>query len=78
MAEEQLTDNSEEHVTLSLPRRKADLLIKIIDTVETIDGWCRFNRWLGKWVLIGGLTAIILLSDALNGLKNILSSLGKH
>jgi hypothetical protein len=78
MPPEQLTDTSEEHVTVTLPRRKADLLIKLIDTVDTIDGWCRFNRWLGKWVLIGGLTAVVLLSNAIDGLKNILSSMGKH
>ena len=78
MSPETLTDNSEDQINVTLPRRKADLLFKILDAVEMIEGWCRFNRWLGKWVLIGGLTAIVLLSDALNGLKNILSSLGKH
>lgn len=75
-------DSSQDHmddpVTITLPKRKADLLFKIIDAVEMIENWCRFNRWIGKWVLVGGLTAIVLLSDALNGLKNILSSLGKH
>jgi len=71
-------DRIEEPVTITLPRRKADLLFKIIDAVEMIENWCRFNRWIGKWVLIGGLTAIVLLSDAINGLRNILASLGKH
>ena len=78
MSPETLTDNSEEQVSVTLPRRKADLLFKILDTVETIEGWCRFNRWLGKWVLFVGLTAIVLFSDAINGIKNILSTFGKH
>lgn len=78
MSPETLTDNSEDLVSVTLPRRKADLLFKILDTVETVEGWCRFNRWLGKWLIIGGLTAIVLFSDALNGLKNILSTFGKH
>lgn len=78
MPADQLTDNSDEQVTVTLPRRKADLLLRLLDSVETIEGWCRFNKWIGKWILIGGLTAIIILSDAIDGLKNIFHSLGKH
>lgn len=78
MATDQLTDNSEELVTVTLPRRRADLLFRLLDAVEKIEGWCVINRWIGKWILFAGLTAIILLSDAIDRAKNMLHSFGKH
>ena len=76
MTPEQLKDD--EHITITLPKARAELLFRLLDAFAMIDGWCRVNKWIGKWVLIGALTAIVLLSDALNGIKNILASLGKH
>jgi len=73
-----MSEEEDHLVTITLPKRRADLLMNLLDSYEMVSGWCRFNRWLGKWVLIGGLTAIVLLSDALSGLKNILSTIGKH
>lgn len=76
MSTEPLKDD--EQVNITLPKARAELLFRLLDAFAMIDGWCRVNKWIGKWVLVGALTGIVLLSDALSGLRNILSSFGKH
>lgn len=74
-----MSDDVEDHpVTITLPKSRAENLMNLLSAYEMVSSWCRFNRSIGKWVLIGGLTMIVLMSDALSGVKNLLSAFGKH
>lgn len=74
-----MSDDVDDHqVTIILPKSRAENLMNLLAAYEMVSNWCKFNRSIGKWALIGGLTLVVLLSDALSGIKNILSTLGKH
>jgi hypothetical protein len=74
-----MSDDVDDHqVTIILPKSRAENLMSLLAAYEMVSNWCKFNRSIGKWVLVFGLTLVVLLSDALSGIKNILSTLGKH
>ncbi len=41
-------------------------------TLRMVDGWCRVNRSIGKWLIVTGLTALIALSGAWDAIRNLL------
>lgn len=53
---------------------KADVerLDRLLATLRMVDGWCRVNRAIGKWIIVGGISLLILLSGAWDALRNLL------
>jgi len=65
-------------VNVMLPREDYRRLSKLLDTLRRVDGWCSINRSIAKIFLYGAIAALIVLSQVLDAIKNIFSSLGKH
>lgn len=47
-------------------------LIWLAGVLERMNGWCAVNKWIGKTILITGLTALILFSNAIDAFKHLL------
>lgn len=48
------------------------ILSWLIKTLRMVDGWCRVNRAIGKFLIVGLLLGLIMLSNALDAVKNLL------
>lgn len=48
--------------------RRLEWLLRIIGRVE---GWCAVNRWLGKVVIAGIITFLIMTSQAWDAIRNL-------
>lgn len=49
--------------------RRLSWLLAIVGRIE---GWCAVNRWIGKVILVGGIGALILLSNVVDAVKNLI------
>lgn len=67
-----------EFVNVMLPREDYRRLSKLLDTLRRVDGWCSINRSIAKIFLYGAIAALIVLSQALDAVRNLFSGLGKH
>jgi hypothetical protein len=50
----------------------AERLKRFAGLLERVDGWCKINRWIGKFILVGGIGLLILFSNALDAVKNLI------
>ncbi len=44
----------------------------LLGIIGKIDGWCAVNRWIGKYLIIGGIGLLILFSQGLDAIKNLI------
>ena len=49
--------------------RRLSWLLAMIGRVE---GWCSINRWIGKVVIAGAITILIMTSEAWMAIKHLL------
>ena len=61
---------------LTPDQRKA--LIRLANSWAKVEGWCLINKAIGKLVIIGGLGVIILVSQSVDAIKNLLRGFGKQ
>lgn len=47
-------------------------LQRLLRVLARIEGWCVVNRAIAKAIIIGGLGLLILFSNALDAIKNLL------
>lgn len=47
-------------------------LKQLAKTLKRIDGWCRVNRVIGKFIIITIIGSLILLSQGLDAIRNLL------
>lgn len=62
--------------SLTPEQRKA--LIRLATAWAKVEGWCLINKAIGKFVIFGGLGIIILLSQGIDAIKNLLRGFGKQ
>jgi hypothetical protein len=44
----------------------------LLAVVGRIEGWCSINRWIGKVVIAGIITFLIMTSQAWDAIRNLL------
>jgi hypothetical protein len=44
----------------------------LLAVVSRIEGWCSINRWIGKVVIAGVITFLIMTSQAWDAIRNLL------
>lgn len=58
-------------VNVVLSYEDARRLQRLLSLWRSIDGWCRVNRFIGHVLFFGLLAAVILLSNALDAVRNL-------
>lgn len=71
-------DVENDTVNVTLSSTDYQLFMTFISTLRRIDGWCKINKAIGKWLLFGGITLLILMSQGLDAVRNLLGLSGKH
>lgn len=56
----------------TLTPEEIERLRRFSGVLERVEGWCLINRAIAKIVLIGGIGLLILFSNALDAVKNLL------
>jgi hypothetical protein len=70
-----------EHTTkfiASLSKDDIGRLNWLLQVIEMVDGWCKINRVIGKFLIASIIGALILFSQGFDALRNLLSWGGKH
>ena len=62
----------EDHITVTLPKDDYQRLSKLLSTLKMVDGWCRINRAIAKFLIFGIITALIVMSQTLDAVKNLI------
>lgn len=44
----------------------------LLSVLRKVDGWCSVNRFVGKWVIVTGLTFLVLLSGAVEAFQKLI------
>lgn len=60
------------HDLLKLEPDDVRLLLRLIRIMKRIEGWCAVNRWIGKTLLYGALTLLVLLSGAVEAIQKLI------
>ena len=55
-----------------LDKDDLDRLERLLATLRMVDGWCKVSRWIGKWIIVSGLTLLVLLSGAVEALQKLI------
>lgn len=55
-----------------LSQEDIERLQRFAGILERVEGWCLVNRAIAKAVIIGGIGLLILFSNALDAVKNLL------
>lgn len=64
-------DNPEEFIK-NLSTQDLLRLSRLLRTIERVEGWCKINRAIAKFIIYGGIAALIVLSQGIDAIKHLL------
>jgi len=62
----------------SLSKDDIDRLSWLLGIVEMVEGWCKINRMIAKFIIVVIIGTLIMFSQAFDAVRNLLSFGGKH
>lgn len=74
-------DEMPEHTRVfvaSLSKEELDRLTWLLGIVEMVEGWCKINRMIAKFIIVVIIGTLIMFSQAFDAVRNLLSFGGKH
>lgn len=50
----------------------------LLTALKRVDGWCRINRFIGRYLILGAIAVIVLMSNGYDALARFISFLRGH
>lgn len=69
-------DDMPEHARVfvaSLSKDDINRLSWLLGIVEMVEGWCKINRMIGKFIIVFIIGTLILFSQAFDAVRNLIS-----
>lgn len=70
-----------DHARLFISKLSSDDINRLswlLGIVEMVEGWCKINRMIAKFLIVVVIGTLILFSQAFDAVRNLLSWGGKH